>query len=562
MKKLIRNLILAYLILVGLKILLNHIIPAPSAYSDDYVYMKLARSFFFDFNLTIHNVEVSIYPPLYPIILSISYLFKDAQLVYFFMKVINSILSSLIIIPTFLLAREFLNEKKSLIIAIIIAILPSNFAYSSYIMSENLFYTLFLFSIYFIYRAYQDNKYKYQVLAGLFIGLSFLTRTIAIGLLAILFISYFIIMLYNKKFLFNLIKKLILISFVFILVTSPWIIFNYNIYGSIRDSFFGPYSQEAQSAITNLPTISYLVRFLISISFIILSSLIIFPLKSISFVNKNTKIFSIIYLSSIFITLIIAANHGARGEAYIFDFLRGRYIGRYTDYVLPLIFITGFIAMQKNFKKTLNKNVRIIFYLFLIIGSFLTLYSLFPINNLSLTWIGILNYLFNITFNNPKIGARLLFFSIFFVVLFSLILLLEKKKLLNKLIPYIFIFLILLNLLNYSIIYYDSKINFYDKEQMQLGLFINKIDPEISNILFDERDCGVLTKYEQDSICGGSNTKTMIGFWLNDNIIIGDVSNLNNIDYVISKHKLDLELIKKTKNQIYLYKVNSDSNLE
>ena len=33
-------------------------------------------------------------------------------------------------------------------------------------------------------------------------------------------------------------------------------------------------------------------------------------------------------------------------------------------------------------------------------------------------------------------------------------------------------------------------------------------------------------------------------------------TSLEDIDYVISKHDLDLELIKETKNKIYLYKTN------
>ena len=58
--------------------------------------MKLARSFFFDFNFMVHGVDANIYPPLYPIILSISYLFNDMTAVYLFMKIINVLISSLI----------------------------------------------------------------------------------------------------------------------------------------------------------------------------------------------------------------------------------------------------------------------------------------------------------------------------------------------------------------------------------------------------------------------------------------------------------------------------------
>ena len=112
-----------------------------------------------------------------------------------------------------------------------------------------------------------------------------------------------------------------------------------------------------------------------------------------------------------------------------------------------------------------------------------------------------------------------------------------------------------MNLLNYSVDYYDSKVNWYDQEQMQLGLWLNNYDSgKISNVLFDEDSCGQLTKAEQEKICGGAgNDRTVIGYWLNDNIFVGDISKAQEYDYVISKNELDLPLIKKSGNGIYIY---------
>ncbi|MBU4502346.1 MAG: hypothetical protein KKA79_07140 [Nanoarchaeota archaeon] len=93
---------------------------------------------------------------------------------------------------------------------------------------------------------------------------------------------------------------------------------------------------------------------------------------------------------------------------------------------------------------------------------------------------------------------------------------------------------------------------------MQLGLWFNEYDKEkMSNFLFDERDCtGSISKANQDALCEPSGAFTIMGFWINDNIKIGTVDNLEDIDYVVSKSKLNLELIKETKNGIFLYKVN------
>jgi hypothetical protein len=205
----------------------------------------------------------------------------------------------------------------------------------------------------------------------------------------------------------------------------------------------------------------------------------------------------------------------------------------------------------------------IIFAFLLAIGSLLTLHSLFPVNNLSLTWIGILKYFFEFVFYHKIdysieffIGS-LIFFALLFISLLFLVIFLLKKFSFKKLTPYFFIFFILLNLLNYGVIFYDSKTNWHNEEQMQLGMWLNDHDSDkISNILFDEESCGSLKKSNLGGICGGlDNTKTVIGYWLNDNIVVGNLSNTENIDYIISKYKLNYPIFYQTKN-IFVYQVN------
>ena len=557
MKKIINQLFIFYLARVLLKILLSLLIPSPSIFSDDYVYIKLARSFFFDFNFTIHGVAVDVYPPLYPMLLSISYLFKDMTIIYPLMKVINALVSSLIIIPAFLLSKEFFNEKKSLIIALFISFIPSNFSFSPYIMSENLFYPLSLFTLYFIYKSFLENGYKYNVLAGVFLALSYLTRTIAINIVGALVVSY-VILFFIGKINRSLIVKKFFVSFCFfIVIISPWMIRNFYLYGFNLKLLFGPYAQSALNIVTKFKLMNYIIKFLVYISYLILASLIIFPFKLTSIFNKKNLNFLILLIPLLIATLVIVANHGSR--VVFFEWFTGRYIGRYVDFLLPLIFIGGFIGAERI--KVINKATVAIFSFFLVIGSLLTLHSLFPLNNMSLTWAGVLKYIFEFFFYDKidysirLFTGSIIFLIALFLLLFILLLFLENTFSLKKLLPYFFIFLILLNLLNYSVDYYDSKVNWYDQEQMQLGLWLNNYDSnKISNVLFDEESCGQLTKAEQEKICGGAgNARTVIGYWLNDNIFVGDVSKAQEYDYVISKNELDLPLIKKSGNGIYIY---------
>ena len=166
MKKILKKLLLGYLIFVIIKSILSYFVPSPSAFSDEYIYAKMAREFFLNFDF----IDYKRYPPVYPILLSMSYLFNDMSIVYFIMKFINSLVSSLIIFPAWFISKEFMNEKNALKMAILVSLIPPIFAFSPLLMSENLFFPLFLFSFYFIYKSFISLDYKWDILAGIFIG--------------------------------------------------------------------------------------------------------------------------------------------------------------------------------------------------------------------------------------------------------------------------------------------------------------------------------------------------------------------------------------------------------
>ena len=142
MRKYVKNLIILYLILVFAKIILSYFVGSPMMFADDYNYMKMAESFFEGGKFI--KLGIDTYPPLYPIALSISYIFKDMRISFFLMKIINVLVSSLIIIPAWLFAKEFLTQKRAFWCTILVSLLPISFAFSPYIMSENLFLPIFL----------------------------------------------------------------------------------------------------------------------------------------------------------------------------------------------------------------------------------------------------------------------------------------------------------------------------------------------------------------------------------------------------------------------------------
>ncbi len=540
-----KKLIIIFIIFVLVKTILSVLIPAPIEFSDGYTYSKMARSFFYERDFFINQVPTHAHPPLYPMLLSISFLANNMVWVYILMKFINALLSSLILFPSFFLAKEFLTTKKALFCSILISVIPSNFAFSPFIMAENLFYPLFIFSIYFLYKSFKEKTIKYDILTGIFAGLAYLTRPVAIILFLTIIISTLIIIFYKKDFI-QIKKKLILALFTLLIIT-PWLIRNYIHFGITGLLEFIDYSPQ----LSNIQTIFSIPQFLswivLYLGFLILSSGIIFFILSLTAI-KQQKTFSIIAFTSVILAILLASFHNMNLLMYqnLFS-LTGRPIGRYIDFVLPLIFILGFKGLELYKTKSLLK-FSIIPSLILLFSSQLLFFPLFPVNNVLLVHLGILKMIIE------RFTSNLIIPFILLILLFALFSLFIFKKLnTRKFISISIIFFLLISLVSFAATYYISNSFWYNKDQTQLGIWFNYYDKPVSNVLFDERDCGVINKDSQDAICTLDKQNTVIGFWLNDNILIGNASKTENIDYIISRQELPFNIIKKTDNGIFIY---------
>lgn len=580
MKSNLKFLIIFFVILVLIKIFLVLFIPMSTAFSDDHQYLKMARSFFFNQNFKAYDVEGIQFPPLYPILISIAHIFNNSIYVYFAIKVINALLSSLIIIPSYLLAKDFLSEKNSKIFTIIVALLPFGFSYNSYILTENLFYSLFMFSIYFIYRCLAYNKRRDILLAGLFTGLALLTRLHGVVLIVALGVL-FVWDLFKKKVNY----KIILIALIATILYSPWFVRNLIVFSNLPELHSANiYSWEVSNAFLRdsiFHSVYPFVTWLITYSgALILSSLIIFPLF-LFYKSKDNKLnkLKLLSFSSIIITLLIATNHHLRADNYFYKisewiFFSGKLIGRYVDFVIPLIILIGFIGLIY-YKEDLKKNKNLINISLILILAISSLHfisrSLFLPNNPSLIWIGvirqIIGYLFysnslfyvdNSVLPNASL-ASLIIIPLLLIIIFLIISKLFIKLKLSKIFVILALFLILLNITNVAVASYNAR-SWYETPQVKLSLWLNDYDKDKSAIvLIDDRYPGGINKDNQTMLYVKTDIAayTIIGHWLNKDIFIGNIKDLEDVNYVISRDsKLNLELLKQSENGIYLYKVN------
>ncbi len=546
--------IILYLIIliVLLKIILTLSISGPTIFTDEYIYTKMAQSFYDNFNFKIHGLDIAPYPPLYSMLLSISFIFNNIFYSYIFMKIINVIVSTLIIIPAYLLTKEFLDEKKALLISILIGIMPMNFSFAPYIMSENLFYTLYLSSIYLIYKSFTTNKIKYNILAGIVIGLTILTKFLGISLILIIIILFIINFLKNKLYL----KQSIIIGLFTSITLIPWIINNGLKYGFTISGVIGEYSKEVQKTHPTFSIINLLIWIIVYITYLILASGFFITFINLNWKkvkeNKNYKILFLITLLSTLIILYSAANHAAKSptkDETLYE-ITGRPIGRYIDTALPILLIFSMITFFN--KEKLYKEKKIILWVIPLIFSYVLFYfQLFPVNNMSLTLYGILNELLKKLTSYSSVIITILISLIFLIIKF-----LHKQEILKakQILIVLTIFFITTSIINYGVTYYNYKTNWENNPQLKLSKWINDNIPKDKTIIVDQEYCGIINKGNINNICSPGKSTTLIGFWIRNNIIITD-KNANG-DYIITLSKLNKEIIKKTENDIYIYKTS------
>lgn len=538
-----KKLLLVFLIFAAIKVILSYFVSSPSMFADEYWYAKFARNLFVYGRYIVHGAFSSARPPLYPILLSISYLFKDMTVVYFVMKVINAIVSSLVIFPIWLLSKEFLSERKAFLVTVLAGIFPSLFAFSPYIMAENLFFPLFFFSVYFLYKSFLENGYKWDILAGIFIGLAYLTRTLAVIFIPVI-ILILIVELFRKREFMQIKKKLVL-GLVALLVVSPLVIVNILNLG-VEGDIIGQ-GREDVIYLNLFSPAAFSYWFVFYIGYFVLAAGVLFFITNFTgLFNEKRKVFvSIIF--ALFLGFVgFAAYHSSLYFSLYKDFAfntiyKGRSLARYFEFIIPLFLINGAIGLKHI--KRVNYKILLAIGLFLA-GSFSIYvfkydYSLFPINNLALTHIGVLNLILS------KFNLSFVLLGILFLIPFVFLLKLEFKTWIKM---FIGVF-ILLNLLVYSASIYNSYENWYKLDQMQLGLWFNSYDSG-KRVLFDERDDIGFSKEGLEK----RRPINIMGFWMNDDIRIGDVKDAKEFDYVVSTHEIELEILKK-QGKVIIYKV-------
>ena len=529
-----KQLLTIFVVLFVVKVIISFLIPMPNAFSDDYAYLQMAKNFH-DFGILEVN-NASPFPPLYSILISPLYLLNDTELIYLLIKILNALISSAIIFPIFLIAKDFLNDKEAIKTSILISLIPTVFVFTFYVMSENIFFLLFTLSILFLYKLLITDKKIFILLAGFTIGLAYLSKILAASLfiLELILCLYF---LFKKSYTKSL--NLFLTGITTILSITPYLVSNLLKYGFTISGLLGKYGIYGTIVGQQKNYFLLIYWMVLNLSFIFLATGLVYPISIFKFKDKNYKIL----LSFLIITSIVLLFMAS--ELAIERPLEGREsrpIGRYLAAVYPLIILLGSISLKN---KILSKKVYILALILLLISTQLLSYQLFPLNNMELTHLGVLSYILNLKIST-FISSTIIFLLL--VLAFYILTKLDYNKL-----YYLFLIFFAFNIiLNIAVIKYNINQNWYNDDANQLGLWFNRNIKDYKQVvLLDESDV-----YNNPiNTIGGKpisdhDSLLIAAYWIRNDIVISNVD--QNYKYIFTTKNLNYPIIKQI-NDLKIY---------
>jgi len=144
---------------------------------------------------------------------------------YIIARIIQSIIGTLICIIVYFISKELFGFKIGVLSAFIISIYPPLIKIPSLLLSENLFIFLLSFILWALFYLKKRNSLIIQILIGVSLGLTILTRGIAIFLPIVIYLIL-------RTFDLERPYRTAFVVFFFLAITiSPWILRNYLIFG-------------------------------------------------------------------------------------------------------------------------------------------------------------------------------------------------------------------------------------------------------------------------------------------------------------------------------------------
>lgn len=166
---------------------------------DELIYAELGRSVAESAAFTVRDEATRVYAIVYAVVIAPAYLlWNEPDSSYRAVKAINAIAMSLAAVPVYLLARRFASPGWAVAMAALAVAIPS-MAYTGVVMTENLFYPLFVLAALAMVGALERPTLRRQLLLLAAIGAATLTRPQAIVILPAFACAMFLVKFVEAK---------------------------------------------------------------------------------------------------------------------------------------------------------------------------------------------------------------------------------------------------------------------------------------------------------------------------------------------------------------------------
>ena len=181
--------------------------PGPFIFVDELIYSELAKSFASGGHFLVRDVPTSGYGVVYPVLISPAYrLFDNVPAAYAAVKTINSLVMSLAAVPAYLLARRMLRKELALLAALLTVAVPS-MVYTGTVMTENVFYGLFLLVSLALVAMLERPTTARQVALLALIVVAYLTRAQSLAFIPAVLVAPFLLAFFERRPLRSAVRR-------------------------------------------------------------------------------------------------------------------------------------------------------------------------------------------------------------------------------------------------------------------------------------------------------------------------------------------------------------------
>ena len=181
------------------RLLLAGGVAAPFIMVDEVIWAELGRGFADKGEPLVRGVAGPGYSVVYPLVISPAYaLFDNLPRAYAAVKFINSVVMSLAAVPAYFLARRVVGQGPALLAALLAIAVPS-LAYTGTVMTENVFYPLFLVvALVLVLLLERPTLVRVLLLAGL-VALALETRIQAVAIVPAALLAPLVLALFQRR---------------------------------------------------------------------------------------------------------------------------------------------------------------------------------------------------------------------------------------------------------------------------------------------------------------------------------------------------------------------------